>query len=309
MPNKLNLAGHRFGRLTILFAHENIGNKTQWVCYCECGNVCVVRTSELRNGHSKSCGCLRKEVAAKRGKEMLTTHGMTRTPEHMSFHAMIARCHRKTHKSYERYGARGIKVCKRWRHSFENFYEDMGPRPTKKHTLGRIDNDKGYCPENCRWETPKQQMNNISINHMININGFERTLAQWCDHFDIDYQQVYQRITKRGWEPIKALTTPIGFKNRNFTINGETKSLRQWAKTYNIGHSTVEYRLSVGYSIYDALTKPHSISKININGMEKTMREWADFYKVSYNVVRRRVYRGWSIHKALTTPVKSPRKK
>lgn len=257
MPKKLDLTGLRYGRLVVKsFSHTNKNGKPCWNCICDCGNKCIVMTPQLRKGGTKSCGCLRKEMAAKNGKEMWTTHNMTRTPEHYSYHAMIARCYRKTHKSYDRYGARGIKVCERWHHSFENFYEDMGPRPTKRHSLGRIDNDKGYCPENCRWETPKQQMNNISTNYMININGFERTLTQWCDHFKIDYYQVYQRITKYGWDPIKALTTPFGFKYKKTTINGETKPLKQWAEHFKIGYSTVKYRVNAGWDPHKALTTP-----------------------------------------------------
>lgn len=256
MPNKLNLMNQRFGRLVVISEHKNKGKKTQWVCICDCGQKCIVKTGQLRSMKTESCGCLRKENAVKNGKKMWTTHSMNKSPEHRSYHAMLARCYRKTHKSYYDYGGRGIKVCDRWRNSFENFFEDIGKRPSKKHSLGRIDNNSDYMPDNCKWETVIEQANNKRNNFIIEVDGIEKTLPEWCKTYNIDYHQVYTRIINKGWTPKKALKTPIGFKMKKYKVNGETKTLRQWAKAYNICYSTLKYRINAGWDIHKALTTP-----------------------------------------------------
>lgn len=124
----------------------------------------IVQGCSLRNGHTKSCGCYHKEV--------ITTHGKSKSKVHRSWEAMIERCYDIKHPHYNNYGGRGIGVCDRWRHSFENFYEDMGDRPQyinlkgdiSYKSLDRIDGDMSYCKENCQWATSQQQANNRSNN-------------------------------------------------------------------------------------------------------------------------------------------------
>lgn len=122
-------------------------------CKCECGSEKLVRISHLIIGRSR--GCLRCA-----NKIRNVTHGKRRSPEYYSWRNMKSRCYNSNLKRYGDWGGRGISVCKRWRSSFENFYEDMGPKPSPQHSIDRKDNNKNYTPENCRWATRKQQRKN-----------------------------------------------------------------------------------------------------------------------------------------------------
>lgn len=206
MTNRLD--GQIFGRLTVVRAStKRTPNGTiLWLCKCDCGNKRFIATPDLKRGSEhKSCGCYKKEWAA----EMQTTHGMFGTPEYRSYTAMMARCYNKNSGDYKRYGARGVRVCKRWKASFENFYADMGDRPKGK-TLDRRDNDGHYTPNNCRWASGRTQANNKSNNVVITYRGNRRTLAQAVRDAGnvVDYYSAYQRIKYLGWKVRRALETP-----------------------------------------------------------------------------------------------------
>ena len=148
-----DITGQRFGKLVAIRpVGVNKSRSIAWESKCDCGNTVKVDGSKLRFGHTKSCGCVAKEKAAL----MNFIHGKSRTPEHGVWAGMWQRCTNPKHKSYEGYGARGITVCDRWK-SFENFYADMGERPSKNLSIERRDNDKGYEPGNCYWATWKEQ--------------------------------------------------------------------------------------------------------------------------------------------------------
>lgn len=147
MPKFKDLTGQRFGRL-VAQRPERHG---RYRCRCDCGGELIVSRGALATGATKSCGCLRRELAAARR----TTHGQTYSPTWWSWAGMHARCRNSKRKNY---GGRGITVCERWR-SFQNFFDDMGERPPGM-TLDRKDNDKGYEPSNCRWATPLEQAAN-----------------------------------------------------------------------------------------------------------------------------------------------------
>ena len=159
--------GNRFGKLLVLkFSHKE-NQRTYWICRCDCGKEIIINKANVKNGHTKSCGCYNSELATERWE----THGMTGTKVHRTWCQMRRRCLDKNSKNYFRYGGRGIKICDRWLESFENFYADMGEPPSIKHSIDRINNNGNYEPSNCRWATNKQQNRNYSKNIDITIDN------------------------------------------------------------------------------------------------------------------------------------------
>lgn len=158
MGKFIDLASHPpFGRLTVIERVGNdIRNQAVWACQCSCGNIVTVCGAKLRSGHTKSCGCLHKKTLSALRK----THGMSGTPEYNSWNSMKDRCRNKDNQDFKNYGGRGITVCDRWLNSFENFFADMGPKPSPNHSIDRKDNDGNYYPGNCKWSTILEQANN-----------------------------------------------------------------------------------------------------------------------------------------------------
>jgi hypothetical protein len=169
MISKFNLVGLRFGRL-IVISDTNMRNKCGhiiWTCRCDCGNDVMISSSNLRSGHSASCGCLARERSINKN----TIHGCSsiRTRGYGVWMELIQRCTNHNNKGYYKYGGRGIKVCDRWL-KFENFLADMGECP-EDMSLERIDNDGDYCKENCKWATRHEQNRNKRNNVWVELNG------------------------------------------------------------------------------------------------------------------------------------------
>jgi len=209
----IDLTGQTFNRLTVISrAPTTISpsgqRHTNWHCICECGNETVVWGGNIKNGSTKSCGCLNIERAI----ETNITHGCSKkgewTPEYRTWASMIQRCTNPNVKGYKYYGGRGIAVCKRWRKSFTNFLTDMGERPSPKHTIDRIDGDGNYEPSNSRWTTQIVQQNNRRNNRFITYNGIMITYAQWSRKLGGGNALVSHRL-RRGWTEAEAVSTPV----------------------------------------------------------------------------------------------------
>lgn len=206
MPKLIDLSGQRFGRWSVIKrGPDHTPGAATWRCKCDCGTRKNVRTSMLKSGKSKSCGCLAKEVWAKQMGALRRSHGMSKTPEYRSWLAMRSRCYKKASLQFEWYGGRGIKVCERWKNSFENFMADMGERPSPKHTIDRIDNDGDYSPDNCKWSTPVEQCNNRRSSRFLTVNGKTLPLVKWARLAGVHPSTILERM-KAGWPMEKALT-------------------------------------------------------------------------------------------------------
>jgi hypothetical protein len=156
MSRTRDITGQRFGRLVAIERLGRIEGITLWQFACDCGAYPIRRLQSVVAGLTKSCGCIVKEGSHR-------THGKSKTnSEYSVWCAMKSRCHRKTSSNYHRYGAKGIKVCDRWLNDFESFLKDMGPRPSLKHSIDRIDSMGNYEPGNCRWATAKEQALNTT---------------------------------------------------------------------------------------------------------------------------------------------------
>ncbi len=156
-----DLTGTIFGRLTVInWVTVTPYPKRRWRCLCSCGKACTVKQENLRQGHTRSCGCLREETRPFNSRTHGHSRGYKLTKEYRAWRSMRDRCNRPGNKHYANYGGRGITVCERWQHSFENFLTDIGTAPNAKLTLDRINNNEGYSPDNCRWTTRYQQRMN-----------------------------------------------------------------------------------------------------------------------------------------------------
>lgn len=160
MPKPIDLTGMRFGRFTVKQRVENNKDgRTMWLCVCDCGNERIVAGKSLRNGHTQSCGCLRKEGSH-------TTHGGRYDRLYKVFANMNNRCYNKSAEDYKYYGGRGIKICAAWRHNYPAFKEWALANGYDEEaafgecTIDRIDIDGDYAPSNCRWVNMKIQSNN-----------------------------------------------------------------------------------------------------------------------------------------------------
>lgn len=181
MGRKIQLTGLRFGRLLVTKQAGTKKNRPLWECLCDCGKVVFHAAGELRNGHSASCGCLSAELTKTRGIKHGNAARSGCTPEYDAWMNMKARCYDIDGKQYQNYGGRGIIVCDRWLESFANFLEDMGQRPSNKHSLDRFPDINGsYFKENCRWATREEQDLGKTSNKWLEYNGEKLLISHWA---------------------------------------------------------------------------------------------------------------------------------
>jgi hypothetical protein len=191
-----DLVGRRFGRWLV----ERVGTQTPgqsylWVCVCDCGNRREVQGAKLLAGKSRSCSCVK-------------THGQSKTPTYRIWCGMRRRCEDINEPAYKRYGARGIKVCERWQ-NYEAFLADMGPRPTRAHSIDRFPNGRGnYEPGNCRWATATEQSRNRYTNRMLTLGSETMCARDWAERLGINPFTLNTRL-QLGWSTEAALTTPV----------------------------------------------------------------------------------------------------
>jgi hypothetical protein len=202
IPNRKrdNLEGQRFGRLIVQNVNRLGSRGRYWQCLCDCGNTKFIVGYDLKSGKTQSCGCIQKEKARESAKNRNTTHGMTHTKVWECWVSMVQRCTNPNRQCYRHYGGRGINICDEWL-EFSNFYKDMGNPPTEEHSVDRIDNNKGYYLENCRWATSKEQSNNRRNNHLLEIEGRSQTIGEWAQELNVNYQTLYYRV-KNQLDPL-----------------------------------------------------------------------------------------------------------
>lgn len=198
-----DLTGHKFGTLTVVeFSHRK-GNRTYWLCKCDCGTIKTYRADFLKSKGFHSCGCVSKEKSRERCRELgykTRTHGMSNSRLYKIYSNMKDRCYRKNCKAYKDYGARGITIYKEWLDRFESFYEWSISHGYKNNlTIDRIDNNGNYEPNNCRWVDRATQCLNTRKNINITYNNKTQTLKEWANELDMTYTQLHHRY-ERGWE-------------------------------------------------------------------------------------------------------------
>lgn len=210
MAKYLDITGQKFGRLEVIeFSGYDQNKAVTWRCKCECENEVIVRSDHLRYGKTSSCGCIKKEKSAQRGKDN-ATHGMWNTRLYHSWQHMKQRCDGTGNEvSTKRYHDRGISVCKEWLNSFETFMEwALSNGYNDNLTLDRIEVDGNYEPSNCRWADAQTQMNNVTTNKYIEFKGETMTMANMAREHNIDYHTLQRRLS-RGWTVERALTTKV----------------------------------------------------------------------------------------------------
>lgn len=199
-----NIKGNQYGRLVAIEKVENDkNNHKRWLCRCECGKDTIVLENDLVTGRTKSCGCYYADTR----KTAAKTHGESRTRLFRIWVSMRNRCEKEYYQDYKYYGGRGITVCDEW-----NDYEVFASWANENGyaddlSIDRIDVNKGYSPDNCRWADAITQANNTRRNRMISYNGETKSLAMWARQYDLPQKLVRKRL-ENGWSVERTLNTP-----------------------------------------------------------------------------------------------------
>jgi len=203
--NAIDLTGQRFGALV---AVRQVGHTRRraalWLCRCDCGAEVKKRGDKLRYGRVKTCALNGHRWTIVRPPAVSRLHPI----EHATWVRMNARCFNKKHHRYKSYGGRGIIVCPQWKDSFEQFFRDMGRRPSNRHTIERIDVNGNYEPGNCRWATREEQARNLQRSVYVEYEGQRMLLLDVCEKLGLKRGVVYGRL-KIGWTLAQALSVPV----------------------------------------------------------------------------------------------------
>lgn len=257
MGKRRDWAGVRQGKLTVIrdIGKDKHGSRL-WLCRCDCGAE-VPKTSNVLKAGQQTCGPACGVADSNRAR---TTHGQaTRehgaTKEYQAWVGIVHRCSNPRSAAWHRYGGRGITVCPEWAESFEAFYAHVGDAPTAKHTLDRIDNDRGYEPGNVRWATRKEQANNRDTNTWIEYDGKRMTWAQWAEYLGIPYNTLMTRVKKK--QPLSRILQPRLTAERNelVEVNGRKQTLHEWAEESGIPYSTLYLRKQLGQELLAPVRK------------------------------------------------------
>lgn len=199
MPIKYaNLEGSRFGRLTVISETQLKNGRFGWLCKCDCGEIVSHPARRLISGNTQSCGCLKRQMVVERS----TKHNLSHTRIYKTLSGMKDRCQNKKARAYVDYGGRGIKVCDEWlgENGVTNFYQwSMQNGYKKTLTIDRIDNNKGYSPDNCRWVSMKEQGSNKRNNRTFTYRGETKTLTEWSRVLGIKRETIRDRMDKLGY--------------------------------------------------------------------------------------------------------------
>jgi len=211
-------SGERFHRLVVV---ERLGSypegSSKWLFKCDCGKDVVARGVDVRREKQKSCGCHKDEQTTARNRAN-AIHGMHLSAEFRTWVDMLRRCHQPVYSGFSDWGGRGIKVCVRW-HTFANFFADMGRRPSKFHSIDRINNDGDYEPGNCRWATKKEQSRNRRNSVFVFYAGREMPLGDACELAGLRWGTVWRRIKKLGW-PVSEAFIPLQKRKQQLDLFG-----------------------------------------------------------------------------------------
>lgn len=250
-----DLTGQKFEHLTVIKrAQENTKHgRAQWICKCDCGKEIVTSGNCLLRGHTKSCGCTRKY------NTNLYKHGLSKTRLHRIWRAMKDRCYNSENSHYYLYGGCGITICDEWLNDFVSFYNwSINNGYSENLSIDRIDSDKNYCPENCRWTTDIVQANNKRTNKLFTLNGKTQSLADWCRETGVKYGDAQNRLNY-GYSFEEAISPKFHYEGR--FKNEENKRIHIICRERNVPYKLVIQRINAGWDLERAISEPSCRAK------------------------------------------------
>lgn len=212
----IDLTGQQFGRLTVLTETRvpdriRPSGRKAWICRCVCGTFVTLKHGQLVS-KTRSCGCLSSDVTVAQNRARKGTHRKAirfkELPEYETWCGMKKRCNNPNTKGFSDYGGRGITVCDRWQHSFADFLADMGSRPSRDHTIERINNEKGYSPDNCKWLEKEKQAQNKRNNRTLTFKGETLCISEWARRTGFHIETLRRRLAK-NWSIEHTLTVRL----------------------------------------------------------------------------------------------------